>query len=122
MKTNITEITNYYIEKFKSDIYKDLNTRVILNGKKAKKGNASINIYISANGKELSATIYIIERKDYTIVLFVNDNTHDVIFNNNSSNSLEKCTQYIDNYVYRCTCKMLNIPIKDDLPTKKKDK
>ena len=52
---NITEITNYYIEKFKSDIYKDLNTRVILNGKKAKKGNASINIYISANGKEYSS-------------------------------------------------------------------
>ena len=44
MKTNIREIARNYTLKLGEGIYKDLNTMVILNAKKAKKGCASVNI------------------------------------------------------------------------------
>lgn len=116
MKTNIREIARNYTLKLGEGIYKDLNTMVILNAKKAKKGCASVNISITVDeNKFLHTTMYIIERKNCTTVMVVNDNTHDIIFNNNRPDAVEKSMSYIDNYIYRCTCKMLNIQIDDEL-------
>jgi hypothetical protein len=121
MRTNLGELKRNLVEAFSTDLYKDVTVSVEFNDKKADQGCGSVSINVKTeDDKKVCGSLYIVERERVTSTIFVNNNTHDIIFNNMSTESVDKARKYIIQYIERCTKKLLGIEITDGSSPKKK--
>lgn len=114
METNLTELKEKFEGLFTDEQYEALDVKVTLNEKKAEKGCGSITISVKPKEEKrssMSASLYIVERpKPDTVlknVMFVNNRTNDIIFNNTSPNAIDKAEKYIIQFVSRAAERML---------------
>lgn len=115
MQNKVKEFVEFYKEKCSNGIFENCEVTVTSNVKKAKMGNASVSIKIVTDTeKTLECTLYISSKRDGVYVLFVNDNTKDVVFNNFGPDSIEKAKIYTGVYLERCTTRMKGIAIDED--------
>ena len=54
---------------------------------------------VDHNKGTINVTLYIANRGKMASVMFVNDKTHEIIFNNASPDAVEKCEKYVCNYI-----------------------
>lgn len=114
METNLTALKEKFEGLFTKDQYEALDVKVTLNERKAEKGCGSVTISVKAKEEKrsgVSATLYIVERPkpDAVIknIMFVNNKTNDIIFNNTSPNAIDKAEKYIVQFVSRAAERML---------------
>lgn len=119
--TKLNELLEYLTNALgENELYSTTEIVIHMNDKKLDHGTGSISIMLKTQeGKRLAVSIYIIEREKFTITVFVNDNTHDIVFNNMSPDSVEKAKKYIIQYIERSTKKLLGIEINDGSKPKK---
>ena len=115
MKTNLKEITKNYKDLLSTGVFEETESKVFLNTRKAKQGNATIIITIKTkDGNELECNLYIVEKSSITAVLFVNKKTGDIVFNSIGKDGIEKSKKYIELYLERSVKRMLGIPLEED--------
>ena len=114
MKTNLKEIVSYYKEKLTTGVFEETDSKVFLNTKKIKNGTATITINIKTkDDTKLRCSMFVVEKKNLTVILFVNDNTGDIVFNSVHENGVERSKKYIDLYLERSVSRMLGIPVEE---------
>lgn len=84
----------------------DAEITVTVNTKKASKeagGVGSLTFMVMKDGKKrrASASLYIMENSRGNIVMFVNNNTYDVIFKNMTEDSVDKAEKYVLQFIKR---------------------
>lgn len=120
MRTNVKDLKEKYIGLFNEGIFKDVKVNIFTNDRKASSGSASLTIQVAKDEENhISTTMYVIERhyKDGAtseFVVFVNDDSHQVVFNGNSVN---KAQNYIERYIENSTKRLLGIEIENTKPT-----
>lgn len=115
MKTNLKEITKNYKDLLSTGVFEETESKVFLNTRKAKHGNATIIFDIKTkDGNELECNLYIVEKSSITAVLFVNKKTGDIVFNSIGKDGIEKSKKYIELYLERSVKRMLGIPLEED--------
>lgn len=108
METNLTMLKEKIEGLFTDAQCEVLDVSITSNERKADRGCGSVTI--TARPKEekrggISATLYIVEKvkPDVVIksVMFVNNRTNDIIFNNSSPNAVDKAEKYIVQFISR---------------------
>lgn len=114
MKADLKEVVKYYKEKLVTGVFEETESKVFLNTKKIKNGTATITISIkTGDDTKLKCNIFIVEKKNITVVLFVNSNTGDIIFNSVHQDGIERSKKYIDLYLERSVSRMLGMTIEE---------
>lgn len=116
MKTDLEKVRNYYIDVFRGDLFKGIETSVLLNDRRVQNGAASITLEMSyPNDNFISLTIYIIEKHsehiDITSILFVNNGPKSVIWSNINRDPLAKSYEYIRTYLERTAMRFKGMEI-----------
>lgn len=107
---------------FTGELYEKLNVEITTNEKKARTGAGAVCISVkpadteAENYETIKTTVYIINHTKSDTVIFVNDHTHDVIFNNIGVTALEKSVDYIVRFIERSCKRLLGIEIPDSEP------
>lgn len=114
METNLTALKEKFEGLFTKEQHEALDVMVTLNERKAERGCGSITISIKPKEEKrsgVSASLYIVERPkpDAVIknVMFVNNRTNDIIFNNTSPNAIDKSEKYIVQFVSKAAERMV---------------
>lgn len=109
MKTDLIALAEAYQQKFSVEPFNKVNIQVTPNTKRIEASNGSINFKISSDNETVSTTMYIVEREKTMYLIFVNDASHDIVFNNIGVDPVEKSDKYITKYIERSVQRLLGI-------------
>jgi inorganic pyrophosphatase/exopolyphosphatase len=119
MRTNIeTLVKNYQEFLGNNEKIAGVTVHIASNLKRERSGCASIIIDIVNENQDaenpqgfVSTALYIVEKKNGTSVIFVNNNNGDIVFNNFGPEAVEKSEKYIKQYLERASMSMLGLEI-----------
>lgn len=129
MSTNFKELFDFYEKKLEEiNVSNNINEPSIVkinsNARKIRDGIYSITFTIptrsnpsseeAVESAPIKVTLYIADRRKTTSVLFVNDKTHEVIFNSVMPDAIEKAEKYVCNYIDRNVKKYYGISLEDN--------
>lgn len=76
---------------------------------------------VDHNKGTINVTLYIANRGKMASVMFVNDKTHEIIFNNASPDAVEKCEKYVYNYIKKNINRLYGLSINSMSSDKKEE-
>lgn len=112
-RVSLADILNEKKERYEQLFAENINVAdaeitVSVNTEKASKesgGVGSITFTVAKDTKKrhLSATMYVMENNRGNVVMFVNNNTHGIIFKNTTEDSMDKAEKYVLQFIKRIT-------------------
>lgn len=112
-RVSLVDILNEKKERYEQLFAENINVAnaeitVSANTEKASKesggvGSLTFTVVKDTKKRHLSATMYVMENSRGNVVMFVNNNTHGVIFKNTTEDSIDKAEKYVLQFIKRIT-------------------
>lgn len=122
MKINLKELKESYQKWFyRNELFDNCNVQLFMNTRRTEYGCASLSMVVESpeNNGKVATTLYIVEKDKVVVAIFVNDDTHAIVWNKVSPNALDRAADYIHKYMERSTMRLLGKEVGDLEKTKK---